>query len=93
MAFTVTRYRSSNPGLNSRGFDVTALDADTATTITHNCPWTPDSWTVVSTDGSACQYVGQYRAQVNATTAVLTKTAGGGGGAVRLTLERTATRP
>lgn len=94
MAFTVTRYRASNPGLNSRGFDITALDTDTTTTFAHNSLWTPDSWDLVSTDGTGCGYTGLWRAQVGAANVTITKgNAIGSGGAVRLTLQRLATRP
>ena len=94
MAFTVTRYRANNPGQNTRYFDITALDADLTTTFAHNCGWTPDDWDLVSTDGTACMYAGVWRAQVNATQVIITKSgAGSSGGAVRLTLNHSALRP
>lgn len=98
MAWTVTRYRPTNPGLNSRGFDITAADPDVTgdpnSVFAHNCLWTPDSWTIVNTDGLASQYVGQYGALVNSTNVALTKIAGAGSaGSLRLTLQRLATRP
>lgn len=94
MAFTITRYRGSNPGLNTRGFDITAANGDTDSTAqAHNCLWTPDAWSLESTDGTTCLYTGMWRAVVNATSFRIYKEAGAGAGAVRLTLERTATRP
>ena len=94
MAFTVTRYRTNNPGTSTRIFDITALDADLTTTFAHNAVWTPDSWPMYSTDGTGCLYTGLWRAQVGAVNVIITKgNAGGSGGAVRLALEHVATRP
>lgn len=106
MAFTINRYRVSNPGTSSRGFDMTAADGDT-TLLTYSFfprpPWTPDSWSFSSTDGTACQTVGQWRGMLSDSgplpeqrndTFTVFKTAGGGsGGAVRLTLYHLAVRP
>lgn len=97
MAFTVTRYRSSNPGMRTRLFDITSsLDADNSTTFEHLCGWTPDSWELFSTDGTKAQYKGMWRATVNATSVIVGKTPHADldtAGTCRLLLKQNAVRP
>lgn len=98
MAWTVTQYRTSNPGVNFRIFDVNSTqEGDTTTTFSHGCPWTPDEWSIVSKDGSTCAYEGNWRATVGPTLVTVIKTPPADAevttGTCRLTLERHTPRP
>jgi hypothetical protein len=106
MAFTITRYRASNPGTGSRGYDITAGDGDTSLLLygfSPRTPWVPDSWNFESTDGTGCVQIGRWRGQLTSSspapedlgdTFTVIKIGGiGSGGAIRLTLAHLSVRP